>query len=140
MAGYGEHTTPFPQDPATNPNVVLSDVPCDITVYVGAVVRMTGAGIAVNAIADSLANSNLIGVVQRKPTPTTCDIRVTGITDPNTIFAGLDPTKEYFLSDITAGLITTIAPTAAGHIVVRVGQPFSATELFVAKGIRIERA
>jgi hypothetical protein len=117
--------------------VVLVNVPCDSSVYVGAAVKMLG-GIAYNALADSLANSNVIGIAESKTTSTLCNVRVLGVSPA--VYSGLDETKEYFLSDITEGLITTVVPTTSGHIILRVGQPFSSTRLLVLKGIRIERA
>lgn len=113
-------------------DIVLSNVPCDVSVFVGAVVRMTGGGTAVNALADSLANANFLGVVESKPTSTTCNIRVTGVS--LSVFAGLDVTKEYYLSSTVAGQITTTIPTASGHVVLKVGQPYSSSEFLVNKG------
>jgi len=117
--------------------ILLKNVPCDASVYVGAAVKMV-AGVAYNALADSLANSNVIGCVQAKPSTTTCDIRVTGKTIP--AFVGLDETKEYFLSDVTPGLLTVTAPTSSGTIVLKLGQPFSSTEFVFYKGERFQRA
>lgn len=125
-------------DVESKSGLVLTNVPCDASVFVGAAVRMTGGGTAVNALADSLANSNMIGIVQFKPSSTLCNIRVLGLTPD--IYVGLDVSKEYFLSDINAGEITTTIPTASGHIVLKVGQPFSAIKLLVLKGRPMERA
>lgn len=117
--------------------ILITNVPCDPTVYVGAAVKMV-AGTAFNALADSLTNSNVLGMVQAKATSTTCDIRVTGKTP--SILVGLDETKEYFLSDTTAGMITVTAPTASGTIVLKLGQPYSGTEFVFYKGERFQRA
>ena len=117
--------------------VVLLSVPCAASVFVGAAVRMSGVN-AINALADDLTNSNVIGFAYLKPTTTTCHIRVSGITDG--IFTGLDLTKEYFLSDTVDGEITTTIPTAAGHVVYRLGIPFTATRLVVDKSGRSVRA
>lgn len=118
-------------------NVVLSKVPCETSVYVGAAVIMQASGIAKNALADSEANSNVIGIVESKPSVAECDIRVLGTTAD--IFAGLDVSKEYYLSATVAGGVTISPPTATGNIMLRVGQPFSATEMLVNKGQRIVR-
>ena len=127
-------------DPANvgGANVVLTDVDCEASVYVGAAVIMQSSGIAKNALADSLANSNVIGIVESKSSTTKCDIRVMGRTGD--ILTGLDVTKEYFLSDTVAGGLSTSIPTTSGHVVIRVGQPFSATSFVVIKGQRVERA
>lgn len=118
-------------------NVVIINVPCLASVYVGAAVRMDSSGTALNALADSLANANVIGVVESKGTLTTCNIRVMGVSSG--IFSGLDVAKEYYLSDGVEGLVTTTIPTASGSIMLKLGQPFSATELFVNKGQQVVR-
>lgn len=128
--------TSLPQDSS---NAIIPNVPCDPSVFVGAVVRMDSFGTAINALADNENNGNAIGVVISKSSSTVCTIRFLGVTD-GAIFVGLDVTKEYYLSDITPGQITTVAPTASGSIILRVGQPFSSTRLLVNKGIRIKRA
>lgn len=135
MSAVHEASTPLTaQSVSSAANILLVNVPCDPTVYVGAAVRMS-AGTAYNALADSVANSNFIGVVQRKASATLCDIRVLGVTPD--IFVGLDETQEYFLSDTVAGEVTTTPAAGAGHVIVRVGQPYSATKLLVVKGQRI---
>jgi len=127
-------------DPTTigGANVVLPNVTCLASVFVGAVVIMDVGGFAKNAIANSLANSNIIGVVESKASTVLCNIRVIGVTDA--IFSGLDVTKEYFLSDSVAGTMVNVAPIASGSVIIRVGQPFSATELLVNKGQRVVRS
>lgn len=121
------------------PNSRIQNVDCDASVYVGAAVRMTALGVAVNALADTADNANVIGIVEEKQSATLCTVRFLGVTEGD-IFVGLDVTKEYYLSDTVAGEITTTVPTLAGHIVLKLGQPFSATKFLVLKGIRIERA
>ena len=126
-------------DPNTlgSANVVIVNVPCLSSVYVGAAVRMDSGGTAQNAIADSLANANVIGIVESKDGLNLCNIRVLGVSA--SIFAGLDVTKEYFLSDSVAGQITTTSPTTTGHVMLKLGQPFSATEFLVNKGQQVVR-
>ncbi len=139
MSTYFEGSSPVSgSTPSSNANVVLTNVPCDPSVIVTDAVKMV-AGVAYQAQADAVGNSNLIGIVQSKSSSVLCDIRVTGITPP--IFTGLDETKEYYLSTSTAGLVVdeTIATGGAGSVIIRVGQPFSSTEMFVSKGMRIIR-
>lgn len=118
-------------------NVVIQNVTCDNSVYVGAAVRIDALGTAYNALADSIANSNVMGIVESKSSATVCNIRVLGVTDA--IFSGLDVTKEYYLSAVTEGLITTSVPTVTGHVKLKLGQPRSATEFLVTKGERTVR-
>lgn len=97
-------------------------------------------GIAIKAQADSLDNSNTIGLVESKGTSVIANIRVLGLTPE--IFTGLDESKEYFLDAATAGAMVPQGshPTAAGHVILKVGQPFSSTQFLVLKGTRIVRS
>lgn len=118
-------------------NVVIQNVTCDNSVYVGSAVRLDSLGVAYNALADSLANSNVIGIVESKSSATVCNVRVLGVSEA--IYSGLDVTKIYYLSDVTPGLITTSVPTVTGHVKLLLGQPRSATEFLIAKGERTVR-
>lgn len=117
-------------------NVVLENVPCEALALVSHAVRMSG-GIAIRSIANNATNGNVIGVIESKPTTTTANIRILGLS--SSIFTGLTENADYYLSDTVAGELTLTAPTASGSVVIRVGQAFSATELIVLKGIRIVR-
>lgn len=148
-------------DPGPGGGDVLSNVACDPSVFVGAAVRFdTGTPepipmgdwpsmvlvedltvaeypmLVVNALADSYENSNVIGIVEGKPTSTTCNVRILGRT--GSIFFGLDMAKEYYLSDVTPGGIVreTSAPSDPGSVRVRIGQPLSSSELLFSRGER----
>lgn len=119
--------------------ILLNDVPRDSAVAVGDAVYLNASGTAFQARADAFSTSNVMGLVEKiSSSPDLCDIRVTGKTLAN--FSGLDPTLDYFLSATTAGALTTTAPTASGHVVTRVAQPFSATRHVVIKDQRMVRA
>lgn len=120
-----------------SPDLVLPNVPCDSAVTVGDWVRME-SGLAVKALADGLDNSNILGLVESKAGSAFANVRVLGVTAP--IFSGLDETKEYYLSDVTAGDMDVSVPTASGHVVLKVGQPYSDTQFLVLKGIRMVRS
>ncbi len=117
--------------------VVLSNVDCLSSVYAGAAVIIT-AGTVSNALADSMANSNVIGVVESKLSLNKCNIRVLGVTEGN-IFSGLDETKEYYLSESVAGDIVSTPPTSSGSILLRIGQPYDSANMLVIKGLRTVR-
>lgn len=124
-------------NPAGNSaNAILTGVPCDPTVVTGNFVRMDG-GTAVKAIANNLENSNVLGLVEQVNDDSTCTVRINGVSEA--IFAGLDESLEYYLSDSIAGAITSVAPTASGTVVIKVGQPFDSERLIVLKGSRILR-
>jgi len=144
---------------------VLENIPCESDVYVGAAVIMeednpteitmsawpnlsillvmaayTYDSVAVNALADGIENSNVIGIVESKSSPTLCDIRIAGVSPEN--YLGLDLSEEYYLSDIDPGRIVTIlnAPSTPGTVLVKIGQPYSSTRLFYSRGERVLRA
>lgn len=138
-----QNTTAYPDTVASysggggTADNVLENALCNATVYVGAAVRMSGSTV-VNAQANAIANSRVIGIVIAKPTATTCDIQMCGVT--TAVLAGLSIGSYYFLSDATAGLITTVVPTAASSVVINIGQPRSSTIFFVQLTTPIIRA
>lgn len=122
--------------PADKANSVLTGIPIDPSVMVGDAVRILG-GIAYPAKADSLENSNVLGVVEQID-GLTAQIRVAGVTLP--IYSGLEEDKEYFLSDQVSGGLQDLPPTASGSVLLRIGQPYDSQRLFVLKGERTVRA
>lgn len=118
-------------------NTVITNVPCEIDAELGDWVRMQ-MGVAYRGLADSLENSNVIGIVEAKQGSTTCTIRFLGLS--LAIYSSLDETKEYYLSDTLPGKMSILAPTIAGHVLLKLGQPFSTDRLLVNKGIRIKRS
>lgn len=118
-------------------NVVIENFDCDASVAIGNAVRISGS-IAVNAQADSLANSHFIGIVESKSTSILCDIRLNGVTPE--IFGGLSVSSPYFLDAAVPGQLITTPPTGSGEVVVRVGQPLNATQMILMRGIPLVRA
>ena len=146
-------------DQSASSGQVLLGMDCEATVFVGAAVRLesdsptelnmsqwpvlssllsmdasTYDTIAVNGLADSESNASIIGVVQNKPTSTTCDIRIIG--PMSGIFSGLNVQKEYFLSDIHPGTIVPRdqAPSGSGKVLIRIGQAFGSSDFLVSRG------
>jgi hypothetical protein len=115
---------------------VIEGVTCDSTVAVGNIVRMNGAT-AVNALANNTTNSKAIGICVAKASSTECSIQVTGFT--SSIFGGLTPSQNYFLSETTPGAITTTAPTGSGEIVLHVGRAYTASRIVIQIGPQIRR-
>jgi hypothetical protein len=117
--------------------LLIRNVVCDVSVYLGAAVKMNGNSVAELAIATSYAEANVIGIVEEKSSPTICDIRFLGLTGEN--FTMLNTSEEYYLSDKIAGKIVPFneAPTEAGHIRIKLGQPFSEKRFVFFKGERI---
>jgi hypothetical protein len=110
---------------------------CEAAVSIGDAVIMDGT-IAKRAIATSLRNSLVVGVVEKKYTSTSCLIRLGGVS--SVIYTGLDDSKLYFLSASTPGAITTTPPTGSGVVLVTVGIAWSADRLVVQIGNRVQRA
>ena len=117
--------------------LVLRNVPCDVSVYIGSFVRIDSSGIAWNAQADIFSNSHVLGLVELKPTSTTCDILCFGLS--SLVFVGLDPTLNYYLSDVTAGAMQTNIPIGSGKVMVKVGQPILDTTFVVRIDQQIRR-
>ena len=117
-------------------NSVLKGIQLDPAVVLGDAVKIVN-GIAHPAQADSLENSNVLGVVEQID-GMTGQIRVAGVTLP--IYSGLEEDKEYFLSDQIAGGLQDVPPTASGSVLLRIGQPYDEQRLFVLKGERTVRA
>ena len=106
----------------------IENMTCDASVVVGNVVRMNGTTV-VNALANNLTNSKIIGICVSKSDATTCNVQVTGFTD--NIFGGLSLNSLYFLSETTPGGITTTPPSGSGNVVQLVGKPRSASSLVI---------
>jgi hypothetical protein len=121
---------------ATGDNII-ENMTCDATVSVGDIVRLS-AGTVVKAQADTLTNSNIIGICVTKNTSTDCNVQVTGYTA--SVFGGLDVTKKYYLSDATAGAITANPPTASGSYVIRIGTPRSTSSIIIQVERVVKRA
>lgn len=119
-------------------NIIIPNVDCEASVYVGAAVVTNSSGVARNALADSLANSNVIGIVESKESAVKCTIRVVSLT--GSIFLGLDVTKEYYLSDTVPGGLQILPPTDSGTVRLKLGQPFDETRFIIMKGERMVRA
>lgn len=135
QTAYQNTVADYTNTVAGGDNTILG-LTCDASVYIGAVVRMSGSTV-VNAIADSVSNSQVIGICVAKDNATTCDVQVTGFTIA--IFSGLDPANIYFLSDTTPGAITTTIPTSANHVVLNMGQAYTATRFIIEPKIRLVR-
>lgn len=135
----GNGGTVTPPDPGGGSSWGLSDlpIPCEVSVYIGAAVILDG-GVAKLALADTLTNSFVRGIVEEKPTPTTCLIRYIGVT--GTLFSGLDTDKQYFLSAVTPGEISVDVPVGSGEFIVPVGTAFDSTRFVVSIGNRMQRA
>lgn len=123
--------------PTGEPNVVISNVPCDSTVIEGDIVIMV-SGVAFQADASTIETSNAVGIAENKLSSTLCDIRVIGVTAD--IYSGLDTTKDYYLSDTQPGKLTIIPPTASGTVLLRMGQAFTSTSFLVNKSLRVLRS
>lgn len=123
---------------SVNDPSLIENVACNTAVYVGAWVRADSSGVIQNAIADDYSTSNVIGVVVSKQSSGVCTVKISGITD--SLFTGLDPAEDYYLSDTVAGAFTTTVPTTSGHIKLEIGKAFGTDKFLVSIGERIVRA
>lgn len=109
----------------------IENATCDSSVYVGAIVRVSG-GVILNAQANNSTNSRAIGICVSKSDATTCNVLTTGYT--SSILSGLSSGANYFLSSTVAGALTTTAPTAAGEVHILIGRAYNATQLILRIG------
>jgi hypothetical protein len=116
---------------------VITNVPCDPSTYIGGFVITNDSGVAFNALADGMENSNVIGVVEFKSSNILCDIRISGVSKG--VFDNLDTTQDYYLSDTVPGGITIMPPVNTGTVRLKVGQPFSSKTMLISKGERLLR-
>lgn len=114
-------------NPLDQSRAVIKDADCDPTVSVGDWVY-TLNGICYKAIANDFSKCNVLGVIERKPVATKCDVRFFGLSDR--IFSGLDETKLYYLSDVTSGAMQDSPVTTSGNYLLSLGLPFG-TDRFV---------
>lgn len=122
------------------PELVLSSQPCSEEVEIGDWVRWDGANL-IPALADSLLNANVFGLVESKASDTLCTVRVGGVS--SSLFSGLDNSKLYFLSDQQAGEMTQQGvniPTDPGHIVLVLGKPVDEERFLVSVGLPLKRS
>lgn len=116
---------------------LLRNVDCAADVYVGSFVYIDSLGVARNALADQYNTSNVIGLVENKPSSLLCDVRVSGLSA--SLFTGLDVAVDYYLSDTTPGGLSAVVPTISGHIKIRLGQAFGTEKFLFMKGERLVR-
>jgi hypothetical protein len=110
----------------------------DATLIAGNAVRATTAGHVGKGQANAVNTSRIVALATAGVTSGASGtfqtngvvILTTGEWDAVTGGSGgLTPDSEYFLSATTAGLLTTTAPTTAGHVVKPLGVALSTTEL-----------
>jgi hypothetical protein len=124
---------------SSSPDLLLKNIDCDSAISPGDWVRWDDTGtLIIKAQADSLSNSNVLGVVEDKSSSTVCTIRVGGISKE--LFLSLDVTKKYFLDPVNPGQMTTVVPIGSGQIVLCLGQPVTDKKFLVEKNIRLQRA
>ena len=109
------------------------------TIVIGTPVYVDGAGTVMEARADTLVSSRILGLVQDATIAAAAvgNIQTDGVFVATTTqwdavagtTGGLTPGVHYFLDSATAGLITATAPTTTGDVVVNLGLALSATEL-----------
>lgn len=81
----------------------------------------------VKGLADDAATASAIGVVSAVPTANSFTITLGGVLTTAGLTAG-----DYFLSDVTAGLLTQTEPTTATHVSKPIMTAISSTEAIVS--------
>jgi len=108
---------------------LLPEFACTATEAVGDAVYISAANTVTQAVCDSENALPAIGIIDNKPTGTTCQVRFSGIVDG---FTGLTTGAIYYVSD-TAGEITATKPTDTDPAYFNqvIGVAISTTELLV---------
>ena len=111
-------------------------------VGIGTPVYVSAADMVLNALADALSTSGVIGLVvdisvaPNDPARILTDGRITATTAQwdavSDETGGLVAGSTYFLDPTTAGKLTAIAPTAEGKVVVKIGRALSSTTLEIS--------
>lgn len=110
------------------------------TINIGMPVYADGANTAAAAQADAAASSRVIGIMQDETAnEATGNVQTSGVFTATTGdwdvltggSGGLTAGATYFLSDATAGGLTTTAPTASGNFYAKVGVALTATSLSI---------
>ena len=112
---------------------LLPEFTCTATEAVGDAVYVSAANTVTQAVCDSATTMPAIGIIQAKPSSTTCYVCFSGIVDG---FTGLTPGAIYYV-DETAGGITATKPTDTDPAYLNqvVGVAISTTELLVMNTI-----
>jgi len=122
----------------TTANPIVTNVACQGSVYVGAVVYAVSSGTVANAIGNSPATSKVIGICIKKQSTFLCDVLVGGYTPE--IYSGLDVTKTYYLSDSVAGGLRDSSPTTPTRVQVRIGRALNDKILVFQPGTLLVRS
>lgn len=109
---------------------LLTNIPCDPSVYIGSAVYINQSGTVFPALANSLETSNVLGIVE-SINGAICNVRLFGIS--RDLFAGLDVTKQYYLSATVPGSLTDTTPSENNSIKVVIGIPVDDKKLLVFK-------
>lgn len=114
--------------PVSNLNAVVFSSTFTFSEYAAIVfgIRPAGGNPWTKAQADTAAHAEVLGIVTSVPDSSHFVVTFAGYIST---LSGLTPGQTYFLSDGTAGLLTTTEPTASGHVSKPVGFALSATEL-----------
>lgn len=123
----------------TDDRVLISNAPCLNTVQIGTWVRLNESNLFVPAQADLFENSDVVGLVEEKPSLDTANILVMGISKP--IFNSLDTTKNYFLSVSNLGnMYVPPVNTQGQSVVLCLGRPITEDKFLVRIHQRLVRS
>lgn len=108
---------------------VLNTYTADEALSARDVLYISAADNVSKAIADNTSASYAMGLAKAAAADTNpVQVQSEGVL---TGFSGLTPGSRYYLSDITAGAITSTIPTSSGKTIVQVGYAKSATALHI---------
>lgn len=122
---------------SSGPNLI-EDVTFSGSVNVGDICQVSASnGSIERAQANSISNTNVIGICVEKSSSTQGSLQVAGITEE--IYSSLNPGSLYFLSASNPGELTTSAPSSSSNVVVQIGIATSAKRMLLIPSIKIVR-
>lgn len=110
------------------PRSTYSLLTCNASVVVGNIVYIDGSSVCQKALADNASTTNAIGIVVEKRGTTECYVVTSGEVWG---LSGLTIGARYYLSDATAGLLTTTQTAVLGHYVAGMCIAITATRLLI---------
>lgn len=116
----------------------LLNIDCDSSVQKTDWVRLNSEGVAIKASATSLADSDVLGIVEDvSQSGTTCRVRVGGVSKLN--FNNTLSPGTYFLS-ISSGQMSQIVPSGNGNVVYPIAYAVDSSTIIVELKMRMQRA
>jgi hypothetical protein len=129
------YTDAMPPVPTYGPSTsLISATPflCPIGSAVGDLVYLEAEDEVGVARADSINTMPVFGIIQSKPDASHCYVQFAGEAGG---YSGLVPDTDYYVSAVTAGRLSTVAPATSGQVLQKVGAARNTTTIILTVDI-----